>query len=67
VFLADTICCGATSANFARRPGFSVLKAVRLHQVVGVNDSVASQWGPHTMEAFVSLLARVLRQGAPSS
>lgn len=67
VFLADTVCCGATSENFARRPGFSVLKAVRLHHVVGVNDSVASQWGPHTMEAFVSLLARVLRQGAPSS
>ncbi len=64
VFLADTVCCGVDAANFARRPGFSVLKAVRLHHVVGVNDSVASQWGPHTMEAFVSLLARVLRQGA---
>jgi len=67
VFLADTVCCGANAANFARRPGFSVLKAVRLHHVVGVNDSVGAQWGPHTMEAFVSLLARVLRQGAASS
>jgi iron complex transport system substrate-binding protein len=67
VFLADTVCCGVNSANFARRPGFSVLKAVRLHHVVGVNDSVASQWGPHTMEAFLSLLAQVLRQGAASS
>lgn len=67
VFLADTVCCGANAANFARRPGFSVLKAVQLHHVVGVNDSVASQWGPHTMEAFVSLLARVLGQGAASS
>ncbi len=67
VFLADTVCCGTNAANFARRPGFSVLKAVQLHHVVRVNDSVASQWGPHTMEAFVSLLARVLRQGAASS
>ncbi|HUC13973.1 MAG TPA: ABC transporter substrate-binding protein [Acidimicrobiales bacterium] len=67
VFLADTVCCGANAANFARRPGFSVLKAVRLNHVVGLNDSVASQWGPHTMETFVSLLARVLHTGAPSS
>jgi iron complex transport system substrate-binding protein len=67
VFLADTVCCGANAANFAHRPGFSVLRAVRLHHVVGLNDSVASQWGPHTMETFVSLLARVLHTGAPSS
>jgi iron complex transport system substrate-binding protein len=67
VFLADTVCCGVNSQNFGRRPGFSVLKAVQDHHVVGVNDSVASQWGPHTMEAFVSLLARVLRQGSASS
>jgi iron complex transport system substrate-binding protein len=67
VFLADTVCCGVNAENFARRPGFSVLKAVQLHRVVGVNDSVGSQWGPHTMEAFVSLLSGVLRQGAASS
>jgi len=66
VFLADTVCCGANARNFARRPGFSVLKAVHMNHVIGVNDSVASQWGPHTMEAFVSLLARVLRQSASS-
>ncbi len=67
VFLADTVCCGVNAANFARRPGFRVLTAARLHHVVGVNDSVASQWVPHTMEAFVSLLAQVLRKGAASS
>ncbi len=61
VFLADTVCCGANARTFARRPGFSVLKAVHLHHVIGVNDSVASQWASHTMETFVSLLARVLR------
>lgn len=63
IFLADTVCCGVDATNFAHRPGFSVLQAVRLHHVVGVNDSVASEWGPHTMEAFVNLLARVLRGG----
>jgi len=64
VFLADAICCDVNATNFAHRPGFNVLQAVRLHRVVPMNDSVASQWGPHTMEAFVSLLARVLREGA---
>jgi iron complex transport system substrate-binding protein len=61
VFLADTVCCQQDAATFAKRPGFSVLRAVRLHHVIGVNDSVVSQWGPHTIETFVSLLARTLR------
>jgi iron complex transport system substrate-binding protein len=61
VFLADTVCCHQTPATFDRRPGFSVLSAVRLHHVIGVNDSVAAQWGPHTIETFVNLLASVLR------
>jgi len=60
VFLADTVCCRQTAASFARRPGFSSLRAVKLHHVVGVNDSVASQWGPHTIELFVGLLAHTL-------
>jgi iron complex transport system substrate-binding protein len=62
VFLADSVCCHQTAGAFAGRPGFSVLSAVRLHHVIAVNDSVASQWGPHTIETFVSLLARVLRR-----
>ena len=61
VFLADTVCCHETAASFANRPGFTVLSAVRLDHVIGVNDSVASQWGPHTIEVFVAQLARVLR------
>jgi iron complex transport system substrate-binding protein len=61
VFLADTVCCHATPANFARRPGFDVLSAVKDHHVLGVNDSVASQWGPHTIEEFTGFLARELR------
>jgi iron complex transport system substrate-binding protein len=61
VFLADTVCCQQNATTFARRPGFGQLRAVRLHHVIGVNDSVASQWGPHTIETFVSLLARTLR------
>ena len=61
VFLADTVCCQQTPAGFAHRPGFSVLAAVRLHHVIGVNDSVASEWGPHTIETLVALLGDTLR------
>ena len=61
VFLADTVCCHQTAATFAARPGFGILRAVKLHHVIGVNDSVASQWGPHTIESFVSLIAATLR------
>jgi iron complex transport system substrate-binding protein len=61
VFLADTVCCQQDASTFAHRPGFSVLNAVKLHHVIGVNDSVAAQWGPHTIETFVGLLVKVLR------
>jgi iron complex transport system substrate-binding protein len=61
VFLADTVCCQQTAATFAKRPGFSTLTAVLLHHVIGVNDSVVSQWGPHTIEEFVSQIESVLR------
>jgi iron complex transport system substrate-binding protein len=60
VFLADTVCCHETPAAFSKRPGFSALSAVKRHHVIGVNDSIASEWGPHTVEEFVSILAGVL-------
>jgi iron complex transport system substrate-binding protein len=60
VFLADTVCCHQTASSFAARPGFGGLRAVREHHVVPVNDSVASEWGPHSLELFVRLIASVL-------
>ena len=60
VFLADTVCCHQTASSFAKRPGFSLLRAVELHHVVPVNDSFAQEWGPHSIEAFVGLIASVL-------
>lgn len=60
VFLADTVCCHQTPSSFAKRPGFNLLRAVQSHHVVAVNDSFAQEWGPHSIEAFVGLIARVL-------
>ncbi|MGH2364432.1 MAG: ABC transporter substrate-binding protein [Chloroflexota bacterium] len=63
VFLADTVCCGQTAKTFASRPGFATLRAVQMHHVIGVNDSVASEWGPHSLESFLTLIAGVLTGG----
>jgi len=62
VFLADTVCCGQSAKTFAARPGFSVLRAVRLGHVIAVNDSVASEWGPHSMERFVSVIEKAITE-----
>lgn len=60
VFLADTVCCGQSVASFVSRPGFALMKAVRTKHVVAVNDSTASEWGPHSIEAFAAQIAKTL-------
>ena len=60
VFLADTICCGQTPASFAARPGFSVLGAVRNHRVFGLEDSLASQWGPRVVDFLRTVVGAVV-------
>ena len=46
VLLADTKCCAASAATVAARPGFATVSAVVNGHVVGLNDDVASRWGP---------------------
>jgi iron complex transport system substrate-binding protein len=46
IVLADTVCCGQTRATVAARPGWSGIAAVKSGEVVPVNDSIASEWGP---------------------
>lgn len=46
IFLADTICCHATPASVAARPGWSALSAVKEHRIYNLNDDIASRWGP---------------------
>ena len=46
IFLADTICCAASAASVAQRPGFSTISAVAHGHVIGLSDDVASRWGP---------------------
>jgi len=46
ILLADTICCHQSATTLVHRPGWSVLSAVRDDRVLGLNDDVASRWGP---------------------
>jgi iron complex transport system substrate-binding protein len=55
IFLADTICCGQSPATAAQRPGWSGLAAVKRGRVLGLNDDIASRWGPR----IVVLLSEV--------
>jgi iron complex transport system substrate-binding protein len=50
IFLADTICCGQTPKKVDTRPGWSVLSAVKDDRVVGLNDDIASRWGPRIVD-----------------
>jgi iron complex transport system substrate-binding protein len=61
IVLADTRCCGATAASVAKRPGWSGIAAVRTGSVVGVDDSVASRWGPRIVD-FVRTIGKVLKR-----
>ncbi|MQY09425.1 ABC transporter substrate-binding protein [Actinomadura macrotermitis] len=50
VFLGDTKCCSQTPATVAKRPGWQDLTAVKKQQVVGLDDDIASRWGPRMPE-----------------
>ncbi|MFL5959952.1 MAG: ABC transporter substrate-binding protein [Gaiellaceae bacterium] len=62
IVLADTKCCRQTRATVAARPGWSTITAVQRGRVVGVDDDVASRWGPRIVQ-FARAVARIARRG----
>lgn len=60
IVLADTVCCGQTEATVATRPGWSNIAAVKTGEVVPVNDSIASRWGPRIV-LFLKAVARAVK------
>jgi iron complex transport system substrate-binding protein len=50
IFLADTKCCGQSLATVSARAGWSNLSAVKNGQVVGLDDDIASRWGPRVVD-----------------
>lgn len=59
VFLADTVCCKVNATSFGARPGYSALSAVKYRHVYGLNDDVASRWGPR-LSLLVAQLAHAV-------
>jgi len=56
IVLADTVCCKQSAATVAARPGWDKIAAVSNGDVVPVDDSIASQWGPRIV-LFVKQVA----------
>jgi len=56
VFLADTKCCQQSAGTVKSRPGWGTVPAVQKGQVVGLDDDIASRWGPR----IVDLLRQVV-------
>ena len=63
IFLADNQPSdgGQTPAVVARRPGWSVIPAVQDHEVIPLDDDVASRWGPR-LPQLVAQIAQAIEQ-----
>jgi iron complex transport system substrate-binding protein len=65
IFLADNEAAdgGQSPAVVAKRPGWSGIPAVKDHEVIGLNDDVASRWGPRIPQ-LVAEIAQAVEQAA---
>lgn len=61
IFLADALCCHASRATLAKRPGWATLGAVQHFRVVTLNDDIASRWGPRIVD-LLRTVASAIRQ-----
>jgi len=62
IILADTICCHQDAAAVAARPGWAGLAAVKAGRVIGLNDNIASRWGPRVVDLLRTVLAGITRR-----
>jgi iron complex transport system substrate-binding protein len=63
IFLADNQAAdgGQTPAVVAKRPGWSGIPAVKDGEVIGLNDDIASRWGPRLPELVEQIAQAVER------
>jgi iron complex transport system substrate-binding protein len=61
IVLADTKCCHQNLSTVSARPGWSSIAAVKTGQVIGVDDDIASRWGPRVVD-FLRVLAPHVKQ-----
>ena len=55
IFLADTKCCEQTAETVTARDGWSGMKAVSTGRIIGLDDDVASRWGPRLVELVIAI------------
>jgi iron complex transport system substrate-binding protein len=65
IFLADNEAAdgGQSPAVVVKRPGWSGIPAVASHEVIGLNDDVASRWGPR-LPLLVAEIAQAVEQAS---
>ena len=63
IVLADTKCCHQNLSTVAARPGWSSIAAVKAGQVIGVDDDIASRWGPRILDFLRALAPHVKQLG----
>jgi iron complex transport system substrate-binding protein len=61
IVLADTKCCHQNATTVGARPGWSSITAVRSGEVIGVDDDIASRWGPRVID-FLRAVAPVVQK-----
>lgn len=65
IFLADTKCCQQTTATTTARPGWSAIPAVKnapaKHTIIGLDDDIASRWGPRLV-GLVQQISQAVNQ-----
>lgn len=62
IFLADTKCCQQSPETVRSRRGWAGMTAVRNNQIVPLDDSMASRWGPRVVDllrVIVDAVAKV--------
>jgi iron complex transport system substrate-binding protein len=64
IFLADTKCCRQSTQTVAARNGWSGITAVKNRQIIGLDDDVASRWGPRTVDLVRSVADAVAKAPA---
>lgn len=61
IFLADNEAAdgGQSPAVVAKRPGWSGIPAVQNNEIIGLNDDIASRWGPRLPQLVAEIAAAV--------
>jgi len=63
IFLADNKCCGQNKDTLAKRPGWSVMSAIKNGRVIQLDDDIASRWGPRVAD-LAETIGGAVRQAA---